>query len=257
MRKWLIVLMAAVAVGATAILGWLYMGEDRKGPEITIADSKKDSYTADMTTAELLEGVKAVDEKDGDVSDSLTVENVYPNEKGDEVTVVYVAKDKSNNVTKVTYHMTSDGILPGSTLAGQEDSMEESAAESTDRSEEDSDLQENSEEASEEDTEETELTEEEKAQEREEAKIDQLNPQDPRFYLTTYYVEIEKGTQIDRLSYVKDIEDDKDATNELYRKIQITGTVDVNTPGTYELTYYVVDSNGNASNGAVLTIVVK
>lgn len=257
MRKWLIVLMAAVAVGATVILGWLYMGEDRKGPEITIADSKKDSYTADMTTAELLEGIKAVDEKDGDVSDSLTVENVYPNEKGDEVTVVYVAKDKSNNVTKVTYHMTSDGILTGSTLAGQEDSMEESVAESTDRSEEDSDLQENSEEASEEETEETEQTEEEKAQEREEAKIDQLNPQDPRFYLTTYYVEIEKGTQIDRLSYVKDIEDDKDATNELYRKIQITGTVDVNTPGTYELTYYVVDSNGNASNGAVLTIVVK
>ena len=102
-----------------------------------------------------------------------------------------------------------------------------------------------------------ELTEEEEAQEREEAKIDRLNPQDPRFYLTTYYVEITKGTQIDRLSYVKDIQDDKDASNELYRKIQITGNVDVNTPGTYELTYYVVDSNGNASNGAVLTIVVK
>ena len=49
----------------------------------------------------------------------------------------------------------------------------------------------------------------------------------------------------------------KDSTSDLYRKIQITGTVDVNTPGTYELTYYVVDSNGNASNGAVLTIVVK
>ena len=44
-----------------------------------------------------------------------------------------------------------------------------------------------------------EMTEEEKAQEREEEKIDQLNPQDPRFYLNTYYVEIAKGTQIDRL----------------------------------------------------------
>ena len=105
--------------------------------------------------------------------------------------------------------------------------------------------------------EEEELTEEEKAQEREEAKIDSLSPQDPRFYLTTYYVEIARGTQIDRLSYVKDIQDDRDASNELYRKIQITGNVDVNTPGTYELTYYVVDSNGNASNGAVLTVVVK
>ena len=125
-------------------------------------------------------------------------------------------------------------------------------------SEDSEDLQDGSDETSEEDSEEdAELTEEEKAQEREEAKIDKLNPQDPRFYLTTYYVEIAKGTQIDRLSYVKDIQDDKDASNELYRKIQITGNVDVNTPGTYELTYYVVDSNGNASNGAVLTIVVK
>ncbi len=106
-------------------------------------------------------------------------------------------------------------------------------------------------------TPEAEMTEEEKAQEREEAKIDKLSSQDPRFYLTTYYVEINRVSQIDRLSYVKDIEDDVDQTNELYRKIQITGTVDVYTPGTYELTYYVVDSNGNASNGAVLTIVVK
>ena len=65
MRKWLVVLMAAVAIGATAILGWLYVGQDRKGPEITIADSKKDSYATDMTTEDLLEGVKAVDEKDG------------------------------------------------------------------------------------------------------------------------------------------------------------------------------------------------
>ena len=37
------------------------------------------------------------------------------------------------------------------------------------------------------------------------------------------------------------------------------GAGDVNTaaPGTYELTYYVVDNSGNSSNGAVLTIVVK
>ncbi|MFR7900483.1 MAG: hypothetical protein ACLU6Y_12115 [Ruminococcus sp.] len=115
MRKWLIVLMAAVAIGTTGILGWLYMRQDRKGPEITIAESKKNSYTADMTTEDLLEGVKAVDDRDGDVSSSLTVENVYPNEKGDEVTVVYVAKDNSNNVTKVTYHMTSEGNLMGFT----------------------------------------------------------------------------------------------------------------------------------------------
>ena len=115
MRKWLIGLMAVVAVGVTAIMGWLYINEDRKGPEITIVEGKLNSYTAETTTEELLEGVKAIDAKDGDVSDSLTVENVYPNEKGNQVTVVYVAKDKSNNVTKLTYHMTSDGSIKDNT----------------------------------------------------------------------------------------------------------------------------------------------
>ena len=41
------------------------------------------------------------------------------------------------------------------------------------------------------------------------------------------------------------------------KKIQITGDVNTGAAGTYELTYYVVDSNGNSSNGAVLTVVVK
>ena len=54
MRKLLIVLMAAVAIGATGILGWLYMRQDRKGPEITIAESKKNSYTSDMTSQPMI-----------------------------------------------------------------------------------------------------------------------------------------------------------------------------------------------------------
>ena len=33
---------------------------------ITIAESKKNSYTSDMTTEDLLEGVKAVDKRDGE-----------------------------------------------------------------------------------------------------------------------------------------------------------------------------------------------
>ena len=33
MRKWLIVLMAAVAIGATGILGWLYMRQDCREQE--------------------------------------------------------------------------------------------------------------------------------------------------------------------------------------------------------------------------------
>ena len=76
-------------------------------------------------------------------------------------------------------------------------------------------------------------------------------------YLTTYYVEVPVGTVLDKLSYVKDIQDDTETTSDLFKKIQITGDVNTATPGTYELTYYVVDNQGNSSNGAILTVVVK
>ena len=76
-------------------------------------------------------------------------------------------------------------------------------------------------------------------------------------YLTTYYVEVPVGTTLDKLSYVKDIQDDTQSRSDLFRVIQIDGNVNTNVPGTYELTYYVVDNSGNSSNGAVLTIVVK
>ena len=69
-------------------------------------------------------------------------------------------------------------------------------------------------------------------------------------------MEVPIGSSFDSLSYVSDIRDDKDETSELFRKIQIEGTLDTNTAGTYELTYYVVDNDGNTSNRAVLTIVV-
>ena len=95
------------------------------------------------------------------------------------------------------------------------------------------------------------------AQKTQEDKIAQLSPQAPKMYLNTYYVEVPVGTVLDKLSYVKDIQDDVDTTSALFKKIQITGDVNTGAAGTYELTYYVVDSNGNSSNGAVLTVVVK
>ena len=65
------------------------------------------------------------------------------------------------------------------------------------------------------------------------------------------------GTSVDRLSYVKEITDDSDNVYDLWTKIQITGTLDVFTAGTYECTYYVVDSDGNISNQAVLKYIVE
>ena len=97
----------------------------------------------------------------------------------------------------------------------------------------------------------------EQAEERELAKMEMLPEGAPRFYLTTYYLEIPRGTSLDRLSFVRDIEDDSENESDLYRRIQIDGDVDIYTPGSYELIYYVVDNDGNTSNQAVLTVVVQ
>ena len=51
---------------------------------------------------ELLSGVKAIDEVDGDVSDTLVIENHSKISDDNKINVTYAAYDKSNNVAKVT-----------------------------------------------------------------------------------------------------------------------------------------------------------
>ena len=84
-----------------------------------------------------------------------------------------------------------------------------------------------------------------------------LPPEAPRLYLTEYEVTLNRGENFSRLSYVQDITDDVDTRERLFRNISIDNDVDVWTAGTYALTYYVMDSNGNRSNDAVLTVTVK
>lgn len=262
MKKFLVVLLVIICIGLGAGVVFLRGSEDNEGPKITFEEGKDTKYSSDMTKDELLQKVKAYDEKDGDVTDSLTVETMYPKNDGKEMTIIFVAKDKSNNVTKKEFTMeASDGNTENPDLGLIDpDAVDEDAA--TDSTEADStDSQDvvvaDSADTASADTQNGEESLEAQAQKTQEDKIAQLSPQDPKMYLNTYYVEVPVGTVLDKLSYVKDIQDDVDTTSDLFKKIQITGDVNTGAAGTYELTYYVVDSNGNSSNGAVLTVVVK
>lgn len=262
MKKFLVVLLVIICIGLGAGVVFLRGSEDNEGPKITFEEGKDTKYSSDMTKDELLQKVKAYDEKDGDVTDSLTVETMYPKNDGKEMTIIFVAKDKSNNVTKKEFTMeASDGNAENPDLGLIDpDAVDEDAA--TDSTEADStDSQDvvvaDSADTASADTQNGEESLEAQAQKTQENKIAQLSPQDPKMYLNTYYVEVPVGTVLDKLSYVKDIQDDVDTTSDLFKKIQITGDVNTGAAGTYELTYYVVDSNGNSSNGAVLTVVVK
>ena len=245
MRKWLVALMIVFSVALGAVVVGIRTSSDRTSPEILFASDKNTVYERDMDRALLLEGVSAIDDKDGDVSSSLTVEKVY-DKNAEEVVGVFVAKDSSKNVTK------KDFVMQLSETA-MESSQEEVPQEDLPQTEDETETETEPEEAEAG----LELSKEEEARMIQEEKIANLSPDAPRFYLTTYYLEIPVGTGINKLSYVSDIQDDVDATNDLYRKIQINGDVDVYTPGTYEVAYYVIDSAGNMSNEAVLTVEVQ
>lgn len=97
--------LGVIAAVLMAICVYVHFSKDRQGPEIKFPKSKL-TYTDKTDTQQLLKGVTAVDNKDGDVSSTLRISFVIPNEEHKEVIVEYLAKDKSNNITKSaqTYH---------------------------------------------------------------------------------------------------------------------------------------------------------
>ena len=106
-EKKIVAVIGAIDVVLLLVCLVLYLGKDRKGPEIIFDEEKQIVYSEEMDVELLLEGVTAVDEKDGDVSESLLVEKVAGT-NGREVIVTYVARDGANNVGKaVSYtHLT-------------------------------------------------------------------------------------------------------------------------------------------------------
>lgn len=87
-----------------------YTARDTEGPEITM---KNDTIKASIkdSDAKLLKGIKAVDKKDGDVSDSLLIESIKMNEDKN-CTIVCAAFDKSNNVSKASRTVVFEDYTP-------------------------------------------------------------------------------------------------------------------------------------------------
>lgn len=242
MKKGLVAMLLLACAALLAGNVVIYIGKDRNGPEITVPQEEL-TYVAGSDTSALLSGVTAVDDRDGDVTSTVTVESIIPNEDQTGASVVYVAKDSKNNVTKATRLISyaadaGQAAAQEAEAAAQQAAQEAAAADQTAASGEDA------------------QTADDGAAQNE-AAIAALPAESPRFYLTQYSVEVERGAELNRLGYVQDITDDKDSRDELYQGIQISGEVDTNTPGEYMLEYYVVDSDGNTSNTAQLKVTVK
>lgn len=98
--KWAVIGFSIADAALIAASAFLYINLDRAAPAISFEENdKKLVYTESMKEEELLEGVSAADDVDGDVTDSLLVEKISETADGN-VIVTYVALDSSNNVTK-------------------------------------------------------------------------------------------------------------------------------------------------------------
>lgn len=241
MRKVFIAVMALICLGVGVGAVWLYISEDRQGPEITIPDLMV-SYQEGGEYDALLEGVTAFDEVSGDVTDSLRIKAIFPSTDYKTAEVMYVAKDNLNNITKrsriVTYVPEADTVNSQVSLDDEnDDEIVDSSANSEMTNEE------------------TEMPS--ATVSPEEVLIETLKPGTPQITLTDSEVTVQRGTAVNRLIYVKDLTDDKDDRQALFRNIQIEGDINTAIAGSYELIYYVVDSDGNKSNEALLMVTVE
>lgn len=243
----LIVLWLALFAGTAAVM----VTSDRKGPEIAVTSGADVTYEEGSDTALLLEGVTATDDRDGDVTDSVVIENIFPNDDRTGASVIYAAKDSHNNVTKVTRRVNYKAA--GDVTAPEENTEAEGsdAAPAENAEAEGSDAAPAAEEAQQNDTEGV------KNETNAKMEIEALPSESPRMYLNTYETTVKAGSELDKISYIKEITDDADSQETLFTDIQVDGEVDTATPGDYTLTYHVTDSNGNQSNMAVLTVHVQ
>lgn len=239
MKKGIVALMVLVCLGLGGAIVCMKVAEDSEAPKIEIVEDHI-VYSEGEDYGKLLQNVTAVDARDGDVTASLVIEGVYPNENETTATVIYAARDKKNNVGKKTRIVDYQPLMQDSPV-NQEDTGNDAVKDEPDKKPEDAAAN----------------VEEDNISNPDEEELKNLPPQNPRLILKHKKLTVKKGEAVDRISMVKSITDDKDSKEILWTKIQIYGDFNANVPGTYEQVFCVVDSDGNRSNEAKMTIVVE
>ncbi|MDO4804296.1 MAG: hypothetical protein Q4A32_05710 [Lachnospiraceae bacterium] len=208
-KKWMtIILMSLIAVLLAGT--WFILKDvDRTRPEITFG-SNIPSYREGDDTQVLLANVSAYDDRDGNLTSKVQVNQITPIDHGTRASVTYVVIDSQNNIATATQ------IVEYTPLS------DESAADALDESASDV------------------PTYEEAAEEAE--------PGSPFLVLSAESDMIKASDSFNYMSYIAAVSDDVDSEEYLFQHIVIEGDYSSTTAGTYPLTIYVTDSDNNESN---------
>ena len=97
----LLLMILAVAFGLFAGYHlWVHNRLDTTGPVLTVEEGMLEISVKDRETA-LMKGIRAVDDRDGDVTASILVESIYGISEDHVTTVTYAAFDRAGNVSKI------------------------------------------------------------------------------------------------------------------------------------------------------------
>lgn len=231
MKQRLLVLVLAagcVVLGAVSVM--LSVREDNHPPVVSVEEMEI-TYVEGADYSSLLKGISAKDSHDGDLTDKIFVDRVIPLDNGKAV-VYYGVLDSDKNVGTAVRKVEYVQNVPTDT----QDKKNSETYDSQDDVKDDADV------------------DADPDGEEEELKPDGIRP---AIALTADSAQIKVGDVFDATRFVKDVVDDKDDKNTLYRHIHADGNYDVNTAGTYELRIYVSDSEGNTSDVKTFSLTVQ
>jgi len=208
--------------------------EDRKAPIITfnISPGTEITYKSSENKDMLIQYATAVDDKDGDVSESIKIEDIYISSDLATVSVVYVARDKSNNIAKASQvfkYIASQEEIDNQIKLNQTTSETNAYTISS-----------------------ASIPTTTKAQETLSVTTTTPTSVKPVLSLTQSEATITQGNQFSVVQYIKDITDDKDSRTSLFTRIIVSGfdtsTAITSKVGDFPMSIYCTDNDGNTSN---------
>lgn len=227
-QKFVAILLAACLVlGGMAVI--VKARQDKEAPVIKV--KKADiTYQAGQGYEELLKGVSAKDNRDGDLTKEVFVDRVIQ-VKDDKAVVYYGVMDKAKNVGTAKRTVKYIPDKNANSPAKADENIGQSKTD-TIVAQAEAESQDNQ---------------------------DDLIPsgEAPVIALTVDHLEIAAGTEFDPMSVVKGVADNIDDADTLSTRISVDGLYDTATPGDYILQYYVLDSDGNMSEVKNLTLTVQ
>lgn len=242
-KQGVIIALLAVCVFFSVIIAAMYLTSDRTAPVITVDESKVRPYSAEQGEEVLKSYAKAVDAKDGDVSSSIVIENIYIMPDMTRAKVIFAARDHNNNVSKYSYmiaYEASQEEIEAKEQLTQAETTTAAEAETTTAA----DSSKNT----------SKTTEAEKTTAESEA---ETTAGGPKIVLSATEATVEAGNSFNVMKYISSITDDKDTEDTLSRRIIVNGTYSTSKSGTYTLDVYCTDSDLNESNHVAFTLNVK